>query len=319
MKVITKTFQLAGLLLAASFALAQEGPQVPPCDGCPASLTERPYPRPGMWWDPARNGTGMNLEAQNGVIVGTWHGFDEDGSPVWYQFSAALERVAANDEGYWRAEAPLVEFAGGNCIDCPYRPSEVAGERGTIELIVLQRNLISYRIDGGETFRMQPLVWGTPMPKIIPDAADIGLPMFPDDQMVSEWALGAGLTPWVLITRMPDPPNRGYLTSSVVLWASSGTSVVSAPYALNFFYPAGPSLDAPANLECGSFATDQMGTIPESLRARLGSEPACVLRRVVGAGVSQYYASPLGNVGDDYFILTAEDGSVIEGHRLLYR
>ncbi|MFB9067850.1 hypothetical protein B1808_09800 [Pseudofulvimonas gallinarii] len=59
--------------------------------------------------------------------------------------------------------------------------------------------------------------------------------------------------------------------------------------------------------------------MPDSLRQRLGSEPACVLRRPAGPGVFEFYAGPLGNVGDDYFFLTAEDGSVIEGHRLLYR
>lgn len=59
--------------------------------------------------------------------------------------------------------------------------------------------------------------------------------------------------------------------------------------------------------------------MPDSLRERLGSEPACVLRRPVGPGVFEFYAGPLGNVGDDYFLLTAESGAVIEGHRLLYR
>ncbi|THD12418.1 hypothetical protein B1808_13100 [Pseudofulvimonas gallinarii] len=93
-----------------------------------------------MWWDPQRSGTGMNMEVQNGVLVGTWHGFDETGAPIWYQFSGALEPIAESDTGYWTLEADLVHFTGGNCIDCDYQPSEVVGVRGSIELTVLQRN-----------------------------------------------------------------------------------------------------------------------------------------------------------------------------------
>ena len=307
---------LAGL---GSSVLAQHGPQVPPCEDCPTSATERPTPRPGMWWDPARSGTGMNMEVQNGVLVGTWHGFDEDGAPIWYQFSGALEPIDEAGSGYWRLEADLVHFTGGNCIDCDYQPSEVAGVRASIELTVLQRNLVSYRIDGGDEYRMQPLVWGTPMPKIFEDDSDLGLPMVPNDYRVSQWALGNGMAPWVLILRTPDPPGRDYLVSSVVLWATTGTSDF-LPYGVGFYQIEGSiSLVLSTLMECRSFAEGGMSGMPDNLRERLGIEPACVLRRYIGLGVSKYYAGPMGNVGDDYFFLTAEDGSVIEGHRLLYR
>lgn len=308
----------AAVVTLASPALAQHGPQVPPCEGCPTSATERPTPRPGMWWDPARSGTGMNLEVQNGVLVGTWHGFDETGAPIWYQFSGALEPIAESDTGYWTLEADLVHFAGGNCIDCDYQPSEVVGVRGSIELTVLQRNLISYRIDGGAEYRMQPLVWGTPMPQIFEGESDLGLPMLPEGYRVSPWALGDDMAPWVLVLRIPNPPTRDYLVSSVVMWGRPGSPHLT-PYSINFLQSDGPSLLFSIYMECWNFMDGGIPSMPDSLRQRLGSDPACVLRRPVGPGVFEFYAGPLGNVGDDYFFLTAEDGSVIEGHRLLYR
>src|SRR5690606_39169025 len=203
----------AAVVTLASPALAQHGPQVPPCEGCPTSATERPTPRPGMWWDPQRSGTGMNMEVQNGVLVGTWHGFDETGAPIWYQFSGALEPIEESDTGYWTLEADLVHFTGGNCIDCDYQPSEVVGVRGSIELTVLQRNLISYRIDGGDEYRMQPLVWGTPMSQIFEGESDLGLPMLPEGYRVSPWALGDDMAPWVLVLRITNPPTRDYLVT----------------------------------------------------------------------------------------------------------
>jgi hypothetical protein len=307
------------LLTMAATGFGQEGPRVPSCEGCPTSLTERPYPRPGMWWDPARNGTGMNLEAQNGVVVGTWHGFDESGAPMWYQFAGGLESIPEGEDGYWRVEAPLTEFSGGNCIDCPYQPSEVAGTRGTIELKVLQRNLISYRIDGGEEFRMQPLVWGTPMPDQFPESSDHGQPIFPDDERVSEWSLGYGMTPWVLVFRVPNPPDRAYLASSAVYWVSVTRRDTDTPYMMNFFQVLGPELYVPVNMQCGRVETLWVNSLPESLRTSLGPEPICILRRVIGPGTFTYYVTALGNVGDEYFVATAEDGSAVEGHRLLYR
>jgi hypothetical protein len=274
-----------------------------------------------MWWDPARDGTGMNLEVQNGVVVGTWHGFDEDGDAVWYQFSGRLVPVAESGTGYWTLEAPLAEFVGGSCLDCPYRPSEVRDIRGTIDLTVVQRNLISYRIDGGDIYRMQPLVWGTPMPQQFPEVADHGQPMFPEDERVSEWALANGMTPWVLITRTPDPADRMYLNSSAIFWVSSGTSATTVPYFMSFFqiFPNNPELYVPVNMSCATVDALNLGALPQSLVERLGEEPLCVLRRVVGTAIFKWYVAPLGDIGDDYFIMTAEDGSVIEGHRLLYR
>ena len=308
----------AAVATLASPALAQHGPQVPPCEGCPTSATERPTPRPGMWWDPQRSGTGMNMEVQNGVLVGTWHGFDETGAPIWYQFSGALEPIDESDTGYWTLEADLVHFTGGNCIDCDYQPSEVVGVRGSIELTVLQRNLISYRIDGGDEYRMQPLVWGTPMPQIYEDESDLGLPMLPEGYRVSPWALGSRMAPWVLIRRIPNPPTRDYLVTSVVVW-SQPLSAGHVQYSMDFAQSDGASILVSIFMDCRSFSDGGMSTMPHSLRQRLGSEPACVLRWPIGPGVFKFYAGPLGNLGDDYFFLTAEDGSAIEGHRLLYR
>ncbi len=310
------------LALLAGTAWAQHGPRIPPCEGCPVSETERPYPRTGMWFDPERDGSGINLEVQNGVAFGLFFSYTEDGDPVWYEFSGRLRPVEDGGEGYWTLSSDLVRFTGGACIDCPYRAPEIAGSRGRFDLTVIQRNLISYTLDGGETYRMLPLVWGTPMSVEFPEVSDHGQPMFPRDEQVSPWGFESGKVPWMLALRTPDPGTGLYLQSSAVFWVSSGSAANRREFLMNFFqiFAHSPELVIPITMACGSVDEPNVhGDIPPDLRERLGSEPLCILRRQVGTGLFNFYMAPLGNVGDDYFIATAEDGSVIEGHRLLYR
>lgn len=310
------------LLVVTVRSWADTGPRIPPCEGCPLSPSEFPYPRAGMWYDPARSGTGMSLEVQNRVAVGTWHGFDEDGRPMWYQFAGTLESMPEGEEGYWHLEAPLAQFVGGNCIDCPYRPSEVAGVRGIIRLRVIQRNLISYQLDGGEEYRMLPLVWGTAMPRFFPDVSDHGQPIVPSDAVVSPWLLPPGTTPWVLISRTPAPSNNLYIDSVGTASMSSFTNEPATWYRMSFASrsPNSPEWVERSTVVCGRLSDGVFPwQLPEELSTTLGNEPLCILRRVLGTASFKFYVGPLADVGDDYIRFTARDGSVIEGHRLLYR
>ena len=305
---------LAGLawLLAGSVAWAEQGPRVPPCDGCPTSQ-ERPQPRGGFWYDPARSGSGMTLDVQNGVLAGAYYGYDAQGRPTWYLFSGALQ-PAEQPAGYWTLSADLLEFAGGNCIDCQYQRPEVARVRARLHLTVVQRNLISYRLDDGEVFRMQPLVWGTPMQTLFPAVTDLLLPQFDSS--------GDSGDPWVLSVRgaaIDVPP----LLAKGVYWVKTEVRVDTATYSMQFDdrIAASPPMHDPTYLQCGSTTQWPTGPagLPDRLRERLGTTPVCILRVYSHQG-TLFYTAPLGDLSDDYFIFTAEDGrSVIEGQRLLYR
>ncbi|MCK9490410.1 MAG: hypothetical protein M0Q42_13660 [Xanthomonadales bacterium] len=286
------------------------------------SATEKPYPRTGMWFDPARDGSGISLEVQNGFAFGLIYSYTEEGKSVWYKFTGPLEPVEPEGEGLWTLRSELEVVSGGNCIDCPYQPPEVSGSRGSFSLTVWQRNLISYRIDDGETYRMQPLVWGTPLETVFPQVADHALPMFPDDERVSPWAPAAGLVPWVLVTRTPDAFPDLYMQSSVVYWTASQIASDGKAFSLMFLHEPGDDAMSPFDvmLDCGKPGEPGVHAgIPDNLRERLGPEAVCIVSLPIGPERYRYYVAPLADIGDEYFFATAEDGSSIEGHRLLYR
>lgn len=273
-----------------------------------------------MWYDPARDGSGISLEIQNGVGFGLFYSYTEGGEPTWYAFSGDLVPMDDDGEGYWTLESPLTHFTGGVCIDCPYQEPEELVTHGQLRMTVVQRNLISYTIDSGQEFRMQPLVWGTKMEHIFPEASDHGQPMFNDEDL--PWAPETGMTPWVLAFRVPNPdvPNS-YLLSSTVLWINTLDAFNLGEYWMFFnqFYPGSIEFYLPITMICGLAGEVQPPGLSDSLRAQLGDNTVCFLSRYLGVGEWQLYVAPLGDVGDDYFIATAEDGSSIEGHRLLYR
>lgn len=273
-----------------------------------------------MWYDPARDGSGISLEIQNGVGFGLFYSYTEGGEPTWYAFSGDLVPMDDDEEGYWTLESPLTHFTGGVCIDCPYQEPEELVTHGQLRMTVVQRNLISYTIDGGQEFRMQPLVWGTPMATVFPDASDNSQPIFEDEEL--PWSPGKGLVPWALTFRTPDPDlHNGYLLSSNVLWVGSLNAEKFNEFWMlfNHYFPGSTELYLPVQMACGQSSEVQPPGLSDSLRSLLGDDTACFVSRYLGLGEWQLYVAPLGDVGDDYFIASAEDGSSIEGHRLLYR
>ncbi len=46
----------------------------------PASI----FPKEGMWWNPERNGHGLDIEYDGNNLAIAWYTYNEDGSPTWY-------------------------------------------------------------------------------------------------------------------------------------------------------------------------------------------------------------------------------------------
>src|SRR6185503_21014456 len=39
----------------------------------------------GLWYDPARSGSGFDVQRLGGAMFATWYTYQDDGSPTWYQ------------------------------------------------------------------------------------------------------------------------------------------------------------------------------------------------------------------------------------------
>jgi hypothetical protein len=311
---------LAALALALPFsAAAQEMTPYPFCTVCPAAA-ERPTPRSGFWYDVDRPGSSMTLENQGGIWAGVYYGYDEAGAATWYLYSGIPER-AVEGTGYWTLESELLQYTGGNCIDCAAQEPETTGSRGQLELSVVQRNLIRYRVDGGETHTMQPLVWGTHMKSLLPEAPETRLPQF-------DWALWEDDPvdeAWVMTERGERLGPAEIKVINSLRWFSPWEQVADS-YLARMSLVSEDELDPPPpgfTVFCGK-AEDwpYSGTfaVPRPLRDQLGDAAVCLIQtQETGMGVRWFVAQP-GDVGDDYFFAVAADGrSVLEGTRLFYR
>jgi len=324
MNLLFRVIILSALTTLVGPALADTGPRVPPCEGCPVAV-ERPYPRSGFWYDPQRSGTGFTIEMQQGVLSGAYYGFDETGARTWYIFSGALQPSEQPGE-YWAVETDLLEFSGGACIDCAHRPNLPPQARHRMRLTVLQRNLISYSLDGGPEFRLQPLVYGTQMAQLVPEHSDFGLFRAPDD------ATFRNRSPWMITVRDHVTPTNQNIWDVVraggVRWSSGfrQSEAAGRPVIADFtWYPLGSiEIITDYSVFCNDRAGFAAGTpvpfVPAEALAELGPGVFCVVRtRGETVGTSSYFIGPLGNFGDDYFFATAADGRIIEGIRLRYR
>ncbi len=72
-----------------------------------ASVSERSPFAQGLWWDPARAGTGFEMFSNAGQAMVIWYTFDKSGRPVWYTAQGSLDTMGAGD---W----PLLKYRWTN-------------------------------------------------------------------------------------------------------------------------------------------------------------------------------------------------------------
>jgi hypothetical protein len=82
-----------------------------------AALSERSPVRMGLWWDPLRTGSGVELFAAGDAQVLVWYTYREDGRPIWYtaagHFDAQGTWSAPLMQQRWKAGAPGEPVAVG--------------------------------------------------------------------------------------------------------------------------------------------------------------------------------------------------------------
>lgn len=94
-------------------------------------------PLPGLWFNPARDGTGFNLNQIDGQLIVEWYTYLEDGTPVWYLAQAPV----AEEDDYW--QAPLNQFRWDGT-------AASATQVGTMTLIFESRDkaILNFRLHG---------------------------------------------------------------------------------------------------------------------------------------------------------------------------
>ncbi|HSH26496.1 MAG TPA: hypothetical protein VK972_01805 [Wenzhouxiangella sp.] len=319
---------LALTILTTSVLADDDGPFAPPCPNCPEYNTRPPYPHTGLWYNPQRSGTGINIDVQNGIMAAVYYGYREDGEPIWYVFSGELERSQAED-AYWELETDLYKASNGEPVNGEYRSpdSEIAG---SIHVEVMQRHLLRFSIDGGPYRRMAPQVFGSHIFQPFKPESDVWVPDFRDAGIFENE--GWDQTPWVIVQMNPDGQTRygfGYM-SYTTHWGRSSEVHSSVPfvYTIRFSeFPALPESYDSAVIECGPAEDVGGGTHNAHIwgeRFNGRTEPICIVWSYAGnpPGTTQEnlrrYVMPVGNMGDRRFSAVSEDGWVIEGFRLMY-
>lgn len=66
----------------------------------------QPLPRPGLWWNPAVSGHGLDIQLIDNTLSVVWYTYDSTGKPIWY-----LGRSDLSDQ-QWQADLELYSFNG---------------------------------------------------------------------------------------------------------------------------------------------------------------------------------------------------------------
>ena len=310
-------------LIAASATAEDVGPFAPPCPGCPA-FDVQPYPHTGLWFDPQRGGTGINIDVQDRIMAAVYYGYRDDGSPVWYVFSGELQRSEAED-AYWELEADLIETVDGESFTSGYRAPDVM-VAGKIRVEIMQRHLLRFSVDDGPYRRMVPQVFGSHVAQPFAPDADLLLPDFKDHDLEVEGSLP--YAPWIIIQYAPRGGSQtnpdgfsrwGYAqVNSAVYWGSMNIVENTGRYYITFYrFDAPPHIHMSGEIRCGT-ADDIRGQ--NDLPSIVGEDTLCsafINPAAPGNNLRIFYM-PLGDLGDRRFTAVSDDGWVMEGIRLRY-
>jgi hypothetical protein len=158
--------RLLGVVLALSplASMADSGPIIP-CNACatPGHFFE---PRAGLWYNPQQPGSGLVLEKQGDLLLGSLFAYAADGKAQWYTFSGPLQK--RESPFALTLTAPLVRYEDGMCVNCAYSPPDAIEDAGSIALEFTQHSYGSYSVAGGERNFIVPALLG------IAAAADFG-------------------------------------------------------------------------------------------------------------------------------------------------
>ncbi len=137
-----------GLLLTPMAGWAAPNPYQPMLSVQASSFT----PQRGMWWNPARDGHGMDLQIAGDTMFMVWYTYENDGKPIWYLAYAPLNGTQ------WNASLERYSWTGSQAV-----PTVV----GTVNMVFQARNQATFSWtlngqSGSENF--EPLIASTDIP-----------------------------------------------------------------------------------------------------------------------------------------------------------
>ena len=278
------------LALSAAPLFAQEGPSVP-CVDCD-TLTQAPFPETGSWFNPEQSGSGLVFEIQNGVLAGSYYGYDANGLPEWYLINGPL--VRSEQAGLqWEIETQLKYFQGGNCIGCDYKPPTYT-EGSTIKLEFQQRNHMRLTIGDNPGQFFVPIMYGTSGIAYFSEQTPYLFPKF--ESSVTEYAM------FVLIMKPNTDPVMPENWDSLLVPVGTGKQNALGKLTYKTWFP-----------QTGPPGPDVFIDFIVCDLEAMSEQPVCTIH--VG---QKEYLMPIANFGDARFFGEAEDGSTIEGYRLTY-
>jgi hypothetical protein len=111
-------------------------------------------PRTGHWYNPAENGTGYNIDIQDGQMVVTVYSYKTNGDSEWYIATGPMTGGQSSFVG------TLGKIRNGPCISCAYVPANAAGNDGTITITFQSETSATVFKPGGRVSNIQPLNFG---------------------------------------------------------------------------------------------------------------------------------------------------------------
>ena len=296
--------------------MAASGPIID-CTGCEQQQVRNP--ETGWWYNPDRPGSGLNIEVQGGLVLGSYYGFGADGRPIWYTFSGQPE--SSDSERPWakRLEVPLFRYEAGACADCEYT-EPAAIEEGVIRISFLRRNYAEVAIAGAPPQFFVPLLAGA---KVVPGSLEVSNYLVPDLGDADYIRLGFTNSAWAFVfKREVDEDSELWSRYGTVLHLSSSRLELSPDGELEkiswliLHRPFVPDVSVIGSIECNAEASD---VSPQ------GTTLACFLsinRGYSGGGDGPgnvRFELPLSNIGDSRFEgYNAEFGIRLQAFRIDY-
>jgi hypothetical protein len=121
-----------------------------------ATLAERSPIRPGLWWNPARSGSGFEIFTRPGEVAAIWYTYERDGSPVWYSAQGALGADGSDELALLRHRWIAGRHAGAAAV-------------GTLRLDIQGNEALiaAWRVDGSEgRWNLTPFLVGGAPPEL---------------------------------------------------------------------------------------------------------------------------------------------------------
>ncbi|MCF6318935.1 MAG: hypothetical protein L3J83_06615 [Proteobacteria bacterium] len=249
MKKLKTTYSILIFLMINTGIFAQTGP-VSPCVDC-EQFTTKTEPFNGTWYNPDQSGTGFSIDVQNGILFGTYYGYDEQGKAIWLTFVGDL--VPSDEPNVmWTVDTDLLQFENGNAFNQDYTAPMATNYQGQIHLKFTQKNHALFSVNNGEEQNIVPIIFGMPASANFPEQTSYRFP-----ELEGVWTLTYHFKSATSTTEVPFVPPEPFsiISQTIVIPKktiadSDGDGIDDVIYGLHTF-DAYPDFHIIGRISCG--------------------------------------------------------------------